>query len=154
VGEVGEQGGRLGQRAFETGFLGGGAHLVVDPRALLARQAAEFEQRVDVEAQAELSRQAACAGVRRVDEAQLLEVLHHVADRGGRQRDRQQARQVSRADRLAAGEIGIDDAAEDFARPRVEVGEGARFDRRGFAGSRHGGGEWRRAASCARGGGP
>ena len=141
VGQVGEQGGRLGQRAFEAAFLGGGAHLAVDSRPLLARQAAELEQRVDVKAQAELGRQAAGAGVRRVDEAELLEILHHVAHRGGRQRDRQHAREVARADRLAAGEIGVDDAAEDLARPRVEVGEDARFGGRGFGGSGHGGRE-------------
>jgi len=112
---------------------------VFDAGALLARQVAEFQQGVDIEPQPDLGGQPAGAGVRRVDQAELLEVLHHVAHRGGRQRHRQQARQVARADRIAADEIGIDDAAEDLARPRVEAGEDARFDGGGIGGRGHGG---------------
>ena len=57
------------------------------------------------------------------DQPQLLQVRHDVADRGRRQRHRQRARQVARADRLAGGEIGLDDLPEDGARALVELGE-------------------------------
>src|SRR5664280_2317807 len=54
------------------------------------------------------------------DQAELLEVRHHVAHRGRRQGDRQQARQIARPDRLAGGEIAFDDVAENLARALVE----------------------------------
>src|SRR5664279_3756262 len=54
------------------------------------------------------------------DQAELLEVRHHVAHRSRRQRDRQQARQIARAERLAGGEIALDDVAENLARALVE----------------------------------
>ena len=41
------------------------------------------------------------AGVRRVDQAQLFEILHHVAHGGRRKRDRQQAGEMTRPDGLA-----------------------------------------------------
>ena len=151
AGQIGEQARRLRQRALEAAFVRGGADLIVDPRALLAREAAEFEQRVDIEAQAELGRQPPRAGVRGVDQPEFLEILHDVADRGRRQRNRQQAREHARADRLAAGEIGIDDAAEDFARARVERGERARFggsvERRGHDCTLAGRGDGRKTGS-------
>ena len=92
----------------------------LDLPALLGREVADLQQRVDEEAQAELGRQPAGRGVRRVDQAELLEVGHDVADRGRRQRHRQDAADVARADRLAGVEIGLDDPAEDLARAPVE----------------------------------
>src|SRR5262249_51691749 len=62
-------------------------------------------------------------GVRRIDEAELLEVGHHVAHRGGRQRRGDQAGDIARADRLAGGEVALDDLAEDVARALTELGE-------------------------------
>ena len=62
-------------------------------------------------------------GVRRIDEAELLEVRHHVAHRRGRQRRRDQARDVARADGLAGGEIALDDLTENLARALVELRE-------------------------------
>ena len=69
--------------------------------ALLVGQVADLHEGVDEEAQAALRRQPAGRDMRRIDEAEMLEVAHHVADRGRRQRQRQHARQVARADRLA-----------------------------------------------------
>ena len=79
----------LGERAFEPALLRRRPHLAVDARPLLASQIAELEQRVDEQPQALLRRQAPGAGVRSVDEAELLEILHHIANRGRRQRHRQ-----------------------------------------------------------------
>ncbi len=80
---------RLGQGALETAPFGGGLDAVVDARALGARKVAKFQQGVHEEAQAELGGQSARAGVRGVNEPELFEVLHDVADRGGRERNRQ-----------------------------------------------------------------
>ena len=54
AGQVRQQARRLRQRALEAAFLRGGADLMVDARALLASEAAEFEQGVDVEPEAAL----------------------------------------------------------------------------------------------------
>src|SRR6185437_11755389 len=61
--------------------------------------------------------------MRREDQAKLLQVRHHVAHRGWRQRDRQQPRQITRAERLAGGQIALDNLAENFTRALVERGE-------------------------------
>ena len=84
--EAGQQARRLSKQVFETrvGRLAG--DLGFDPRPLLRRQFADLKQRVDEETQAGLGRQAAGAGVRGIDEAQFLQILHDVADRGRRQR--------------------------------------------------------------------
>ena len=76
---------------------------------------------VDEEAQPGLGGQAAGAGVRGVDQPRRLQVRHHVADRGGRERHRQDARQVARAHRLARGEVALHDAPEDLARAIVDI---------------------------------
>ena len=114
--------------------LGGGAHLAVDPRALLAPEVAELQQRVDEEPQAQLGRQTSGARVRRVDQPELLEILHHIADRGGRQRDRQHAREMPGADGFAGRQIRFDDAAEDFARRGRSGSPGRRLRRGGRRG--------------------
>ena len=127
--EFGQQARRLGERAFEPAFLRRRPHLAIDARALLASQIPELEQRVDEQPQALLGRHAPGAGVRGVDEPELLEVLHHVANRGRRQRHRQQARQMPGADRFAGGEIRVDDVAEDLARTGVKRRQRARSRR-------------------------
>ena len=74
-------------------------------RRSLRGEVADLEQPVDEQAQAELRRQPPRRGVRRGDEAELLQVRHHVADRGRRQRHRQHARQIARPDGLARLEV-------------------------------------------------
>ena len=147
--EFGQEARRFGERALESAALRRRPHLAVDARALLAPQIAELEQRVDEQPQALLGRQAPGARVRGVDETELLEVLHHVAHRGRRQRHRQHARQVPGADGLAGGEIGVDDVAEDLARAGVERRQCARFGGT-FCGCRHGAQEWLELALRAR----
>ena len=127
AGQFREQARGLGKRAFEPASFRRRPHLAVDARPLLAPEVAEFEQRVDEQPETLLGRQAPGARVRGVDEPELLEILHHIANRGRRKRDRQQARQMPRADRLAVGEIGVDDAAEDLARTHVERRQRARL---------------------------
>jgi len=61
--------------------------------------------------------------MRGIDEAERLEVRHDVAHRGRRQRHGQRTAQIARADRLAGGEIGLDDALEDLARALVELAQ-------------------------------
>src|SRR3954464_7672407 len=61
--------------------------------------------------------------MRRVDQAELLEVRHHVTDRGRRQRHRDQTRNVARADGFAGREITLDDLTKNVPRALVELSE-------------------------------
>ena len=134
AGETREQPRRLGEHAFEVALLGGGLDLRLDARALLRPDVADLQQRIDEEAQAELGRQPPRADMGRVDEAELLQILHDVAHRGGRERHRQDPRNMARADRLARGEKAVDDLPENLARALVELGEiGGGGRRRGHA---------------------
>jgi hypothetical protein len=90
--------------------MGGAAG--ADLLALLHGKVAEFEQPVHEQAQALLGRQAAGAGVGRVEQPRLLQIGHHVADRGRRQVERQAARQRAAADRLAGLHIDLDQLAQ------------------------------------------
>ena len=110
-------------------------HLCLDALALVDGEIADLEERVDEEAQADLRRQAPGAGMGRVDQPGMLQVRHDVAHGGGRQRHRQDAGDVARADRLAGRQIALDDAPEDLARALVQLREGAGLiGRSGFLG--------------------
>ena len=61
--------------------------------------------------------------MRRVDQAELFQVGHHIAHRGRRQRHRDQARDVARTDGFAGREITLDDLTKNVARTLVELGE-------------------------------
>ena len=69
--------------ALEEGDLAD-CNAFFDRAALFACQVADLEHAVDKEPQASLGRDAARARVRRVEQAQLLQVRHDVSDRGGR----------------------------------------------------------------------
>ena len=95
------------------------------PRAAAARPMSSClidEQRVDEEAVAARRRHAAGRGVRAGDEAELLEVGHHVADRGGRKIEPGVLRQRARADRLALGDVALDQASSAGFGALVEHG--------------------------------
>ncbi len=62
-------------------------------------------------------------GVGREDQAGMLQVGHHVADRGRRQAHRQDSREVARSHWFPGGEIALDDLAEDLPGALVEGGE-------------------------------
>ena len=79
----------------------------------------------DEEAQALFGGNAARTGMRREDEARVLQIHHHVAHRGGREIGRQDARNGARTHGFAGFEIGVDEAAEDLARALVEPGDAA-----------------------------
>jgi hypothetical protein len=97
-----------------------GLDLRLDDAALLVGQVAEFHESVDKKAKSLLRRQAAGGNMRRIDQAELFEIAHHVADSCRRKRGRQHARQVSRTDRLAVPHVRVDDAPENIARAHVE----------------------------------
>ena len=63
---------------------------------------------------------AAGGGVRRGDEAEILEVGHDVAHRGRREAGFEQAAQVARADRHAGLEVALDELCEDLLAAGIE----------------------------------
>jgi hypothetical protein len=117
--QPGEQARRLVQHAFDR--LAGARDLRLDLLALGFVQVADLHQRIHEEAQAELGRQPPGRGVRRVDQAELFQVRHHVAHRRRRQRRCDQLRQIARAERVAGGEVAFDDLAENLARALIEL---------------------------------
>ena len=119
VGQSGQQARGLGQHVLDR--LAGAGDLGLDLAPLALVEVADLHQRIDEEAQAQLRRQPPGRGVRRIDQAELLEVRHDVAHRSGRQRRGDQPRQIARAERLAGGQIALDDLAENLARALVEL---------------------------------
>src|SRR4029078_8252821 len=77
-------------------------------------QVADLHQSVDEETEAQLRWKPARRSVGREDEPELFQVRHHVADGGRRQRDRQQARQISRTGGLAGRQITLGDQTENL----------------------------------------
>ena len=121
------QAGQPRQGFAEGGFdrlrLADGGKLALDRLPLRFGEIAELHQGIDEEPQAEFGRQPACRGMRRVDQAKLLEIGHHVAHRGRRQRHRDQARNVARTDGFAGRQITLDDLPKYVARALVELGK-------------------------------
>ena len=103
--------------------LAGGRDLGLHGAPLVFGEVADLHQGVDEESQPELGRQPPGRGVRGVDQPELLEVRHHVAHGGRRQRGGDQARDIARAHRLAGRQIALDDLAENLARALVELRE-------------------------------
>ncbi len=124
MGEAGQEAARL-RVEHVLDRLTGGRDLALDGTAArsCSAEVADLHQRVDEEAQAELGRQPAGRGVRRIDQPELLQVLHDVADRGRRQRHGEQPGEVARAHRLAGRQVAVDDLAENLARALVERDE-------------------------------
>ena len=81
------------------------------------------QQRVDEEAIAARRRHPAGRRVRARDEAQVLEIRHDVADRRRRQLQARQARQRARPDRLAVGDVVLDQGLEQCPGAFVQHGE-------------------------------
>ena len=115
------KGGRLRQHIVHRSAASGAGHLGLDIAALLLRDLADFQHRIDEEAQADLGRQTAGAGVGGMDQAERFQIGHDVSDRGRRQRSRQDARDIAGADRLAGREISVHDLAENLARALVQL---------------------------------
>ena len=95
--------------------------LGLDLAALVVGEVADLEQPVDEQPEAHLGRQPARRGVRGVDQPQMLQIRHDVADRGRRQGHRQMPRQIARAHGIAGRQIALDDLPEDGARALVEL---------------------------------
>src|SRR3954465_5062334 len=100
--------------------VGGACYLRLDRAALVLIEVTDLHQGIDEEAQPQFGRQPSSRCVRRPNEPELLEVRHYVAHRGRRQRYRQDAREVARADRLAGRQIALDDRTENLARALIE----------------------------------
>ena len=81
---------------------------------------ADFEHRVDEEAQTLLGGLATGRGMGRRDQAEIFEIGHDIAHAGGAETDRKHARQVARADRAARFEVALDDLSEDVLAARIE----------------------------------
>jgi hypothetical protein len=99
------------------------AEASIDCAAVLVAQVADLHKGIDEKPQAAFGRQPAGRCMGRVDEAELLKILHDVAHRRGRQRHRDDAREIARADRLSRRQIALDDLAKDFARAFVDLRE-------------------------------
>ena len=95
--QAGEHLAGLGQHVFERGAAACSFHLRLDDPALFVGQIANLHEGIDEKAQPLLRRQPAGRDMRRVDEAEVLQIAHHVAHRRRRQRLREHARQTSRA---------------------------------------------------------
>src|ERR1700674_2263804 len=61
--------------------------------------------------------------MRGINQAECLEIRHHIAHRGRRQRYRDQARNVARPDRFAGRQITLDDLTKYVPRALVELGQ-------------------------------
>ena len=114
---------RFAKGCFNRLRLADRRKLGLDRLPLRLGEIAELHQRIDEKPQAQFGRQPPGRGMRRVDQAELLEVRHHVADRGRRQRHGDQARNVARADGFAGRQIALDDLAKDIPRTLVELGK-------------------------------
>jgi hypothetical protein len=99
-----------------------GSSWLLDLVQVLRLQLPDHEQGVDEEAVAGGRRHAPGGGVRAGDEAELLEIGHHVADGGGRKIEPGVARQGARADRLAFGNVALDQRLEQDLGALVQHG--------------------------------
>ena len=123
VREAGEKRACLAQQFLGAAGPVGARHLGIDVGALLGRNRADLQERIDEEAQAHIGRHPPGARMRRIDESRFLKIHHDVANGSGRQSAGQDARNRARADGLAGIEIGLDQAAENLARTLVDQGE-------------------------------
>ena len=110
------------------------ADLRLDGPPLVLGQIADLEQAVDEQPQPGFGRQPSRGRVRRIDQAQGLQVRHDVAHRSGRERHGQMPRQIARADGIARREIALDDLPEDGAGAFVEFLEIGKGGHAGLAG--------------------
>jgi len=84
------------------------AQTALDPRGLLDLERLHLEQCVDEQAIAPWGRHPPRGGVRTRDQAELLEIGHHIADGRRRQVDAGMARQRARAHRLTVSDVALD----------------------------------------------
>ena len=89
-------------------------------RDLVVLQRLELEQGIDEEAIALVGRDAAGGGMGRGDEAELFEVGHDVADRGGAELEADVAGQSARTDGLAVANVMLHQQLEQLLRAFVQ----------------------------------
>ena len=96
---------------------------VVDGLAVGAGQIADLQDAVDEHPQPKLGGDAARANVWAVEQAEVFEVLHFIADGGGADFFCKRAGEGAGANRSARFEVAFDHAPKHFARTFVHVGE-------------------------------
>ena len=74
-----------------------------------------LQQAIDEHPKTRLGRNATGADVRGLQQTQNFQILHDIADRGGRNLLAHRAGQGAAANRVAGAQIALDDAAEYFA---------------------------------------
>ena len=115
---------RCGWSACSCASIAGSA---VGRRGQVARL--RRQHRVDEEPVAARGRDPAGAGVRARDQAELLEIGHHVPDRRRRQLETARARERARADRLAVGDVALDQGLQEglgtLVKHRFQLGDEA-----------------------------
>src|SRR5262249_45724311 len=99
---------------------GGGGQVRVGGAAVRDGEVAGVEEGVDEETESQFSRKPAGRSMGGVNEPELFQVRHHVPDGGRRQGNWQQARQISRTNRLAGRQITLDNLPKNLARPLVQ----------------------------------
>jgi len=114
---------RFAQCRLDRLRLADRSKLALDRLPLRLGEIADLHQRVDEEPQAQFGRQSSGRGMRRVDQPERFEIRHHIAHRGRRQRHRDQARNVARADGFAGREITLDDLTKNIPRTLVKLGK-------------------------------
>ena len=105
-----EHGGHIGRVRAER-FL--------DLLAVFGLDIADFQKAIDEHAQADLRGNAPGRDMRAVQKAEKFEILHDVADGGGRDLLAHRAGERAGADGIAGIEIGLDHAAKHLARAFV-----------------------------------
>ena len=97
-----------------------GVELAFEPVDLDVLERLHHHQAVDEKPVAARRRHAPGGRVRARDEAHLLEIGHHVADRRRRQLEARMARQRARADRLAVGDVALDQRLQQVLRAGIQ----------------------------------
>ena len=115
----GQKRGRLFQHLRQAAPCGHAPGL--DPAALVFGQIAALQQPVNEQAQTVLRGQTTRRGVGRIEQPQILQVGHHVADGGRRQRNAHAPGQGPRADRLPGFHVALDDRPEHVAGTGVQL---------------------------------
>ena len=95
------------------------AQCLVDHLAVLTGEVAHFEQAIDKETQAKLRRHPPGRDMRAAQQAEVFEVLHHVAHRRGADLFGQGAGERAGPHRRAGFQVALDDTAEHLARAAV-----------------------------------
>ena len=108
------------RRGIDQRLRSVGVELVLQFADLALLQRLDHEQAVDEETIAFRRRHAARRRMRAGDESHLLEIGHHVANRGRRQLEARLPRQHAGTDRLAIGDVALDQRLQQVLRAGIK----------------------------------